>query len=267
MTVPRGNHRGTKQPADHVVSNATTYDLIGTTYSVQRRPDERWTRQIHRHVRDGVSLVNVGAGAGSYEPGCASVVAVEPSDVMIRQRAVGSAPAVRAVAERLPFRDHAFDMALGILTVHHWRNPHAGLAEMQRVSFTQAVVTWDPAIFAREFWFVRDYLPHAAIRERSLATLSLIAEALQPHTVEALPVPAGCTDGFFGAYWRRPEAYLDPRTRASISGLALLDDRLVTAAVERLRCDLRSGAWHERYADLLALDEVDLGYRLVVSGR
>src|SRR2546428_8304106 len=151
------------------------------------------------------------------------VVGVEPSQIMIRQRSSSAAPVVRGVAERLPFLDGAFDVALAVLTVHHWSDPSAGLAEMRRVSRKQVVVTWDPDVFARQFWLVRDYLPEAAGRETQLATLATVVTHLGPATTAVLLAPDDCTDGFFGASWKRPYAYLDATVRGAISGLALLD--------------------------------------------
>jgi len=184
---------------------------------------------------------------------------------MIRQRSSSAAPVVCGVAEQLPFRDGAFDVALAVLTVHHWSEPDVGLAEMRRVSRKQVVVTWDPNVFAQQFWLVRDYLPEATERETQLATLARVLAHLGPATTERLLVPDDCTDGFFGAYWKRPYAYLDATVRGAISGLALLDRGVVSAALERLQCDLDHGRWHARYAELMELCELDLGYRLVVA--
>jgi SAM-dependent methyltransferase len=246
------------------MSTGRTYDRIGSDYASQRRPDPRWVDRIHRPLAGRRTLVNIGAGTGSYEPRSMSVVAVEPSPVMIRQRAASAAPVVCAVAERLPFADGAFDVALAVLTVHHWSDPEAGLAEMRRVARRQVVLTWDPDV-SRRFWLVRDYLPEIMDREASLATLEAVLAGLGPATAETLPVPADCCDGCLGAYWRRPHAFLDPVVRSAISGLALLESDVVSAAVERLRSDLAGGWWHARYAELAHLDEIDLGYRLVVA--
>ena len=243
------------------------YDRIGARYAARRRPDARWAARIHRALDGQRTLVNVGAGTGSYEPAFMSVVGVEPSPVMIGQRSRSAAPVVQGIAERLPFADDAFDVALAVLTVHHWTDPQAGLAEMRRVARRQVVVTWDPAVFAGEFWFVRDYLPEAVERETDLPTLAALLDHLGAATTESMPVPADCTDGFFGAYWNRPHAYLNRDVRASISGLALLDPGIVSSALARLKADLESGQWHARYAELDDKREIDLGYRLVVAGR
>ena len=247
------------------MSAAERYDQIGTDYASVRRPDSRWVARIHQALDGHRTLVNVGAGAGSYESRFMSVVRVEPSQVMIRQRSSSAALVVCGVAEQLPFLDGAFDVALAVLTVHHWSNPGAGLAEMRRESRKQVVVTWDPDVFAQQFWLVRDYLPEAAERETQLATLATVLAHLRPTTIEMLLVPGDCTDGFFGAYWKRPHAYLDASVRGAISGLALLDRSVVSAALGRLKVDLDQGRWHARYAELMELGEIDLGYRLVVA--
>lgn len=247
------------------MSAAEVYDDIGIDYASVRRPDPRWVAQIYRAFTGHRTLVNVGAGTGSYEPSFLSVVAVEPSQLMIRQRPSAAAPVVCGVAERLPFRDGEFDVALAVFTVHHWSDPSAGLAEMRRVARKQVVVTWEPQVFARQFWLVRDYLPEAAERETHLATLATVIAHLGPVTTEQLLVPADCTDGFFGAYWQRPHAYLNATVGGAISGLALLDQNVVSAAMERLQRDLDQGRWHTDYAELMERSELDLGYRLVVA--
>lgn len=241
------------------------YERIGEGYAERRCPDPRWLAQIHRAMASDKSVLNVGAGSGSYEPVDRIVVALEPSEVMIGQRSPDAAPVVRGRAEQLPFADRAFDTALAVLTVHHWDDPEAGLTEMRRVADKQVVVTWDPSVFASEFWLVRDYLPEAADREQGLATLSTVLRCLGNAASTPLPVPFDCTDGFFAAYWRRPQAYLDERIRSAISGLALLDQRVVKMAMRRLASDLDDGVWYERYSELVGLEQLDLGYRLVVA--
>jgi hypothetical protein len=184
---------------------------------------------------------------------------------MLAQRPATAAPAVRGVAESLPFPDGAFDAALGVLTVHHWSNVDAGLAEMCRVAPRRVVLAFDEAN-ATSYWLAADYFPEIAAVEAARAPqLEQVADGLGATRVEVVAVPRDCTDGFAGAYWRRPEAYFDPEVRAGISSLAILPDDVVEPALARLRADLDSGAWHERHADLLALDEIDLGYRLVIS--
>jgi hypothetical protein len=244
----------------------TLYDQIGTTYSRYRRPDRRIVDAIAAALDGARTIVNVGSGTGSYEPRAPGVVAVEPSRTMIRQRSPGPAPVVQGVAEHLPFADRSFDTALAVLTTQHWADPAGGLAEMGRTAPRQVVLTWDPTIFAR-FWLVADYLPELAERERGLATLDAACAGLDVREVRAVPVPWDCTDGFCGAYWRRPRHYLDPGARAAISGIALLDQGAVDRAMGHLASDLDDGTWDTRYASLAGLDELDLGYRLVIAGR
>lgn len=241
------------------------YERIGERYAENRRPDPRWLEQVGGAVASDYFLLNVGAGSGSYEPADRMVIALEPSEVMISQRSADAAPVVRGRAEQLPFADGVFDAALAVLTVHHWDDPDAGLREMRRVAAKQVVVTWDPSVFASEFWLVRDYLPEVAHRERGLATLSAVLHSLGNAASTPLPVPSDCTDGFFAAYWQRPQAYLDERIRNAISGLALLNQRAVQLAMRRLESDLKDGTWYEQYSDLMELEQLDLGYRLVVA--
>jgi SAM-dependent methyltransferase len=244
------------------------YAVLGASYASRRRPDPRIASLIRAALGDARTVVNVGAGTGSYEPPGRRVAAVEPSEVMIGQRPAAAAPVVRGSAETLPFADQAFDAALAVLTVHHWASAAAGLAELRRVARRQVVLTWDPAVFA-EFWLVRDYLPQVAEHDRTLACLAVISGELarggNELVITQVPVPGDCTDGFLGAYWRRPEAYLDPPVRAAMSGVALLSQDAVAAASRRLAGDLASGRWHERHGHLLKRGELDLGYRLVTA--
>jgi SAM-dependent methyltransferase len=220
--------------------------------------------RIGRALGDAATIVNVGAGTGSYEPTGRAVVAVEPSVVMIDQRPPGSAPAVRAVAEHLPFPERAFDAALAVLTVHHWTDVMAGLHEMARVAGRVVVFTFDPAVHGT-FWLLQDYVPEAFAPEAT-GTIGpeAVAEAIGADRIEVVPIPGDCIDGFNWAYWRRPHIYLDPEVRACMSGLALLDDDLVADRMESLRRDLDDGTWDSRHGDLRGLDSIDGGLRLIV---
>ena len=239
----------------------TLYDQIGVGYSLNRQPDPRWATIIHRALGDARTVLNVGAGAGSYEPHDRAVIALEPSRQMIAQRS-NATPVVQGVAGTLPFPDASFDVALAVLTVHHWPDATAGLAEMQRVARRQVVVTWQPEIFER-FWLLREYF---ALEPPEAVVAGLqIASQLRNVTNIPLPVPHDCTDGVFGAYWRRPQAYLDPAVRASISGLALRDAHVINTAMAKLEADLRSGEWTRRHVDLLDLNEIDLGYCVLIG--
>jgi SAM-dependent methyltransferase len=244
----------------------TYYERIGVGYAERRRPDPRIERRIFEALGDASSVVNVGAGAGSYEPNDRKVIAVEPTAQMLEQRPAGAAPVVQAVAEWLPFPDASFDAALAIFTVHHWSDVEQGFSELRRVARRQVIFGFDLSRQA-EHWLVRDYVPAWAELESERAlTLARMLALLENPRVEVVPVPADCTDGFGGAYWKRPEAYLDPAVRQSISGLARLDAGVLEPGLARLADDLASGRWHERNADLLDLDELDLGYVLIVAG-
>jgi SAM-dependent methyltransferase len=207
--------------------------------------------------------LNVGAGAGSYEPSEGPVIAVEPSEVMLSQRAGRSAPAIRAVGEWLPVRDRAFDVALAVLTIHHWPDPIAGLRELQRVASRQVILHFEPD-FA--FWLADEYVPEVRSVDAGVPTVAEVVAALGNTRVESIPIPHDCLDGFFAAYWRRPEAYLDPSVRANISNLARLGDDDLGPGLDRLGRDLASGAWEAAHQDLLARDELDVGYRLIIAG-
>ena len=246
------------------MAKAPIYDRIGRRYAQRRKPDPRIAAALDQALGDARRVVNVGAGSGSYEPDDRQVVAVEPSEVMITQRPPDAAPVVRAVAEALPFENGRFDAALAVLTVHHWTDPARGLAELRRIARRQVIFTWDPTHLAR-FWFTRDYLPEAVALDAGFATLEATLTLLGAATVEPIPVPHDCRDGFFAAYWRRPEAYLDPDVRAGISGFGILEENVVERALELLAEDLESGEWYRRNEQLLGLDELDLGYRLVVA--
>jgi len=238
------------------------YDTIGVGYSHLRKPDSRIAKAIHRALGDAKSVLNVGAGTGSYEPTDRVVTALEPSAEMIRQRPQGLAKAYRGVAEALPFADLEFDAAMAVLTVHHWSDLRAGLLEMRRVAKGPLVIlTFDPK--SPYFWLA-DYLPEIAELDKPvMPELSAFDRVLGKTKVEIVPVPCDCTDGFLGAYWRRPHAYLDPRVRSAISTFAKIDD--VSSALSRLADDLASGVWEERYAHLLSAESLDVGYRLVVA--
>jgi SAM-dependent methyltransferase len=244
------------------------FDNIGIGYSVARQPDPRIANWIIEALGDAKSVLNIGAGSGSYEPRDRMVVAVEPSVVMIRQRPVGSAPVVQALAEALPLRNDSVDCASAILTIHHWTLPLQGLAEMRRVARKRIVLlTWDQDVW-ESFWLIREYLPCVGEFDRSRAVaISTIERALGDCKIQCIPIPHDCTDGFHGAFWRRPTAYLDARIRSGISTYALLPPQQFAAGLDRLARDIQSGVWEERHHELLRAQELDVGYRLVVSER
>jgi SAM-dependent methyltransferase len=242
-----------------------TYDAIGRSYSRRRQPDPRLAARIDALIGSARTILNVGAGTGSYEPARGGVVAVEPSTAMLSQRASSAAPAVQAVAEALPFKDQAFDAVLAILTVHHWNDQKRGLEECARVAQNRVVLlTWDPK--ADGFWLVRDYFPEIlSVDRRIFPSMEWLAAVLGRIDVHPLPIPRDCVDGFLGAYWLRPEAYLDEEVRAGISSFARLTN--IDSQLGCLERDLRSGDWERRNSELRDCTALDVGYRLVVTDR
>jgi SAM-dependent methyltransferase len=243
---------------------APVYDRIGERYATGRRTDPRIAAPLWAALGGARTVLNVGAGGGSYEPPGRRVVAAEPSIVMIAQRPGDSAPAVRAVAEALPFPDGAFDAAMGVLTMHHRADRDRGLAEMHRVAKRVVLFLRDPAR-ARPWW-LGHYFPATARLEAARETpVADIARVLGPLDVIPVPIPGTCTDGFNGAYWRRPRAILDPAVWGPMSALSMIPDADRALGMSRLRADLDSGAWERRWGHLLGLAELDLGYCVAVT--
>ncbi|QXC61975.1 class I SAM-dependent methyltransferase [Aquihabitans sp. G128] len=242
------------------------YDAIGRTYGRTRREDPHVAAQVHAALGDARTIVNVGAGSGSYEPADRAVVAVEPSVQMIRQRAGRPAPVVRGVAEALPFADGSFDLALAVLTAHHWTDAAAGLGELARVAARQVVLYFEP-LRNRDFWAI-EYFPAALDLPSEIDPPGerLLAEHLDLHEVRPVLVPRDCLDGFGVAFWARPEAYLDPDVQSGMSWLAMLPADDLARGTAALRADLASGAWDRRHGHLRTEDVYDGGYRLALAG-
>lgn len=239
------------------------YDTIGIDYARLRKPDPRIAAQIESALGRARTVLNVGAGAGSYEPADREVTALEPSAEMIGQRPVGAAPAVQGSAGAIPFPDASFDAVMAVLTIHHWPDQQQGIREMCRIARERVVLmTFDPT--ARPW--LTDYLPElAALDETAMPRLEQLADWLGPISVEPVLVPHDCTDGFLYAYWRRPAAYLDPRIRKGSSSFWKIAQ--AEAGLARLASELENGVWEQRYGALLGQDRYDAGYRLVVSLR
>lgn len=244
------------------------YDTLGRDYSSTRRPDPRIAAAIDAALGDAATVANIGAGTGSYEPTHRSVIAIEPSEVMIRQRPAGSAPCRRAFAESLPLESSSVDAAMTVLSAHHWTDFRQGLREMARVAKSRVVMlTWVPD--SAPFWLTEDYFPEIAAHDRTIfATSAELKDALEqcigPTTLAPVPVPHDCIDGFLGAFWCRPDAYLNPAIRDGISSFAKFNPE---PGVARLRDDLHTGRWSSRNRHLLKLESLDLGYRLVHGER
>ncbi len=241
---------------------AAKYDSIGINYSELRKPDARIAAIINNALGMAETVLNVGAGTGSYEPTNRKVMALEPSQEMIRQRGQLAAPAIQGYADNLPFEDKSFDASMAILTIHHWPDKQKGLQEMRRVTCGPIVLlTFDPS--HRGTWLT-DYLPELIkLDEAQMPAISDYERWLGHIDVSPVLIPHDCTDGFLYAYWRRPVAYLDARIRTGSSSFWAIEN--VDQGLRKLSEDLENGEWERRYADILSLDEIDAGYRLIIA--
>jgi SAM-dependent methyltransferase len=240
------------------------YDTIGASYPVTRQTEPRIAARIWAALGDARTVLNVGAGTGSYEPPGRQVTAVEPSAVMRAQRPADAAPCLAAAADRLPFASQSFDAAMAVLSDHHWPDPVAGLREMRRVARRVVLFNFDSE-YLSDFWLVRDYLQDFAALAAGRPTMTQRADAIGAR-LEPVPIPWDCADGFFHAYWRRPEQYLRPEVRRGISIFAAIGPRAEQQLVHDLGDDLASGRWHARNREITGLAEAELGARLLVSG-
>ena len=235
------------------MSATQAYDTIGVGYIRRRQTDPHWMAAIEAALGDARTVLNIGAGTGSYEPRARLVMAIEPSIEMIRQRASDAAPVICAGAERLPVADDEYDAAMAVQTVHHW------------ASRRQVVVCYDTRLHA-DFWLASEYIPEIAELELARPSAHDIAAELGAHTMIPLMVPWDFADGVYPAYWRRPEMYLDPTVRETCSALAQSPPDAVARGLDRLRVDLESGRWQHRHRKLLQCSEFDVGFRLVSAG-
>lgn len=252
-----------ESPYSRHSSVAALYDNIGRTYSYRRQSDPRIAAAIEGALQGCASVLNVGAGAGSYEPRSRAVVAVEPSRTMIKQRPADAAPAVQAYAEALPFRDGSFDAVLGVLTVHHWKDLPRGFSECARVARRKIIFMTFDYDACGGFWLF-DYFPELLHADQNIfPRMTQFADALGAIQTIPLPVAADCRDGFLGAYWQRPRAYLDPLVRSSISTFSKIGN--CDSQLARLEKDIESGAWERCYGGLKDLDALELGYCLVIA--
>jgi hypothetical protein len=245
------------------------YERQGVGYAVLRQPDPRIAARVHAALGASRTVLNVGAGAGSYEPADRYVLAVEPSAAMRAQRPVGAAPALDATAEHLPFDDDSFDAAMATVTVHQWGDVDQGLREMRRVSRGPVVVLTFDAPALQQFWLA-DYFPEViAVEQARFPTLDQVTGALARGSAEVridvVPVPCDCTDGFGEAYYARPEAFLRPEVRAATSGLVLTDPGAVQRGLDRLEDDLASGAWDQAYGHVRQQAEHNGALRLITA--
>jgi ubiquinone/menaquinone biosynthesis C-methylase UbiE len=265
-TLPHARRGDRDRQRGSDMSSVQLYDIIGATYTVTRRTEPRIAAAMWAALGDARTVLNVGAGTGSYEPSGRDVTAVEPSALMRAQRPAEAAPCLAAAADSLPFEDQSFDAAMAVSTIHHWQDPIAGLREMRRVARRVVVFTHDASDTAwrRRFWLTRDYLPEVAGLVAGRPSVTELARVIEAR-MEPVLIPWDCADGFFEAYWRRPEAYLDENVRRGISVWARVGPEAEQRAVRSLRDDLASGRWAERNRDLAGLDAAELGLRLLIA--
>jgi SAM-dependent methyltransferase len=239
---------------------------MGLSYSEVRRADPRFEVVIWRALGDAKSVLNIGAGAGSYEPTDREVIAVEPSPVMIVQRPADAAPAIRGVAESLPLTDRSVDATMGVFTMQHWDDVDRGLAEVLRVTRERIVLLTLDLDVTAEMWLCSDYLPEIVEHDRkTFPSIAHLQDVLPGLRVEVVPVPADCADGFCVALWSRPEMHLDPNVRRASSIWHLLPPSVVHTGLDRLRQDLESGEWDSRHGQLRTQAALDVGLRLVTA--
>ena len=242
------------------------YGAIGEGYAKIRQPDPRIAKQFHAALGDARTVLNVGAGAGSYEPVDRKVTAIEPSASMRAQRPAHLSEAIDATADALPFDDKSFDAAMASVTVHQWPDLERGLGEMRRVTTGPiAILTFDPV--PPQHWWLMDYAPEVLeVEGRRMPALDRIGAALGGHTeIQTVMIPVDSTDGFGQAFFGRPERLLEPEVRRAMSAWSFVEPAAVSRFETDLRRDLESGAWDEKYGSFRALTEFDGGLRLVIS--
>ena len=244
------------------------YDTIGHQYARFRREDPRFRARIRASLGDARSVVNVGAGTGSYEPADRHVIAIEPSDVMAGQRPPQRVPAIRAAADELPLRDDSVDAAMAILTLHHWDSAQErGVRELRRVARERVVIlTYDAQVSGR-MWLMADYLPEVAELDHGIfpAPETLAGWLGGDVEVQPLHLLRDTSDWMLGSFWAHPERVLDAQARANTSGFARMPPAVVERVVTALRRDLEDGSWDARHGRLRELEEYDVGLRLVVA--
>ena len=237
------------------------YDNIGINYTGTRRTDPKIAEQIYAKLHGAQSIVNIGAGTGSYEPEHIDLVAVEPSAEMIAQRKKDAAPVVKAFADHLPFEDHSFTHAMTVLSMHHWKNRAEAFKEINRVTKQRFLaITWNPKHDC--FWLTRDYFPE--IYEEDINIFPAMEELYRHFDeveISPLMIPEDCKDGFLAAYWKRPEAYLNDGVRQAISAFAKMKDP--SKGLRELKNDLESGKWKDKNQSILDKESLDVGYVIV----
>ncbi len=242
------------------------YELGGKQYSGYRRADSRISKYIWEALGDAKTVLNIGAGTGSYEPTDRYILAVEPSEVMRRQRPPHLCPAIRATADALPFDDASIDAAMAVLTLHHWPDRAKGLGELRRVTRGPIVIMTFDSSAPTEFWMF-DYCPEMKVVEQKRYgdLASIVSHLPGTHQVLPIPVPRDCTDKFQVALYARPEEFLNPEVRGSQSAWKFLPPGAEERFVQKLTTDLKSGAWESKYGHLRTRETINCQLRLIVA--
>lgn len=243
------------------------YDQQEHQYASYRKTDPRIASYVHDALAGAGTVLNVGAGAGSYEPDDKYVVAVEPSAVMRKQRILsGKKPALNGTAENLPFDDKAFDASMAMVTVHHWPDLYKGLKELRRVTRQQVVVMiFDPEAL-HTFWNIGYFPELVEVEKKRYPSISKIVDALGGKTeVVKIPISLDCTDGFQEAYYGRPEAFLQKEVRQAQSAWGFLSPDLEAELVQRLANALQSGEWDRKHGRYRNLPECTFALRLIIA--
>jgi SAM-dependent methyltransferase len=257
---------GTARKAKHSIAGDVDYGVHGEGYARQRRADPRIARHIHEALGDARTVLNIGAGAGSYEPADRDVVAVEPSAAMRAQRGSRAAPAIDAVAESLPFDDDTFDASMATITVHQWRDLAKGLREMRRVTRGPVVImAFEPDAYA-SYWLMQ-MIPELmdVIRSRDPAITTITGHLGGRSDVQSIPIPIDCSDGFVDSFYARPESFLDPAVRRSQSSWNFVADEPKERFVVELARDLGSGEWDRKFGELRTKPCLDVALRMIVN--
>lgn len=239
------------------------YDDIGLGYNVTRRTDPKIAKQIEKNLVDATKIINLGAGTGSYEPLGVDLIAVEPSKLMIEQRAANAYPVKQAFADNLPFRSNYFSHAMTVLSMHHWQNRRAAFSEIKRVTTDKFVaVTWFPHL--ADFWLTKDYFPEIhQLDSQAFPSLDEFEAEFNSLEITPLLVPEDCQDGFLACFWKRPTAYLQQSVRKGMSTFSKI--RNLDDGLWQLENDLKTGLWHKKNSHILESTELDVGYRIVTA--
>jgi SAM-dependent methyltransferase len=246
---------------------AYNYDKLGQKYSVKRQTEPAIFSYIVKALGDAATVLNVGAGTGSYEPTDRYVIAVEPSLVMRSQRESNNKnPAVIAFADNLPFDDNSFEASTAFVTVHHWSDIHKGLHELRRVTKNQVIImTFDPEALD-DFWNAIYFPELIEAEKKRYPSIDFITTALGGTCeVQKIPIPFDCADGFQEAFYGRPEAFLDKQVRQSQSAWGFISPEVEEKYIKDFAEELASGEWDKKYGHYRTQPSFTCALRLIIS--